>query len=193
MKVVTSFSILADVVQQVAGDTIEVTSLIPAGVDPHSFSPSPRDIAAIAEADVVFINGANFEELLLEAITNTGSTVNLVVASNCVLILPSGATTQHDDEGEAEDEADHDSEEIVDPILNERCTVHEAELHKLMGKVEDRKVDSPGALYSVECGHHDHETETDAEHEQGDCDPHVWTDPENVIYWTLMIRDTLIE
>src|SRR5690349_19108532 len=86
LKIVASFSILTDVVQQVAGDTAQVTSLIPAGVDPHSFSPSPRDIAAIAEADVVFINGANFEELLVEAITNAGSAANLVVASTCVPI-----------------------------------------------------------------------------------------------------------
>lgn len=186
LKIVASFSILADVVQQVAGDTAQVTSLIPAGVDPHAFSPSPRNITAIAEADVVFINGANFEELLVEAIANAGSSANLVVASNCVLILPTGG--HHHNE---EDHHDQEEENTIDvnSAMAERCAAHDTEVHDLSGEHEHSKVEALGTLYSVACGHDEHETDT----EHGTCDPHVWMNPENVIYWTLMIRDTLIE
>jgi zinc/manganese transport system substrate-binding protein len=199
LKVVASFSILADVVQQVAGDTIEVTSLIPADIDPHSFLPSPRDITAIAEADVVFINGANFEELLLEAITNAGSTANMVVASNCIPILSTGAAGHHHDEENTdhkeEDEHNQETVEANHAGIAERCLTHETEIHVLTDEDNHSKVEALGALYSVACGHHEDESEpeTDVDHEHGNCDPHVWTDPQNVIYWTLMIRDTLIE
>jgi ABC-type Zn uptake system ZnuABC Zn-binding protein ZnuA len=59
-----------------------------------------------------------------------------------------------------------------------------------------------GMLYTLECGGHDGEHEGEEAdhdedegdehgHEEGGCDPHVWTNPHNVIYWTFMIRDTL--
>ena len=70
LQVVGSHSILSDVIANVAGDVADVTSMMPRGADPHSFQPTPGDLTALADADVVFINGAFFEEGLLEAIEN---------------------------------------------------------------------------------------------------------------------------
>ena len=61
LRVVASFSILADIVRQVGGDRIEVTSFVGSGGDAHVYDPTPADSARIAAADLVIINGLNFE------------------------------------------------------------------------------------------------------------------------------------
>jgi zinc/manganese transport system substrate-binding protein len=61
LKVVASFSILADVVKQVGGDHVEVTSLVPPNGDPHEFEPSPDHARALKTADLAFISGHGLE------------------------------------------------------------------------------------------------------------------------------------
>lgn len=164
LKIVASFSILAEVVQNVAGDKAELTSLIPLGTDPHAFQPTPQELARLAEADVVFINGVNFEEGLIEVIENAGEDVNMVIVSQCIEILTD------------ESEESHDEKEPSDEI-KAVCDSHYAEI---TGKTPQSDL-----LYAMECEHHDDE--------HGNCDPHVWTNPENVMLWTLFIRDSLIQ
>lgn len=60
--VVVTTNILGDVVQEVAGDEIEVTVLMPAGADPHSFEISAQQAAAVENADLVVSNGLGLEE-----------------------------------------------------------------------------------------------------------------------------------
>ena len=62
LKVIAVESFLADIVQNVAGDRLHVETLIPQGLDPHSFEPTPRDIANITDSDILFINGAGLED-----------------------------------------------------------------------------------------------------------------------------------
>lgn len=57
LQIVGSHSILTDVITNVASDVADVTSVMPRGADPHSFQPTPSDLTALADADVVFING----------------------------------------------------------------------------------------------------------------------------------------
>ena len=64
LQVVASYSILADVVHNIAGDRIELATLIPVGADPHTFQPSPRELTVLTEADLIFVNGAGIEEAL---------------------------------------------------------------------------------------------------------------------------------
>jgi ABC-type Zn uptake system ZnuABC Zn-binding protein ZnuA len=64
LRVVTSSQIVGDVVQNIAGDLIDVTFLIPAGTDPHAYEPTPQDATKLAEADLIFINGFGLEESL---------------------------------------------------------------------------------------------------------------------------------
>lgn len=221
ITVVASQSILADVTRNVAGDNIQVSSLIPVGADPHSFIPSPSDLTAIANADLVLLNGAGYEEDLLKAIENAGEHVNIVVASACIEILPLGATMhaeqdhegemadghdddhadEHDDDHADEQDDDH-ADEHDDDHADEHdemavapdCDDHDAELSALIGEEEEHGHEQIAALgremYSDCGGGHAHEDEHG--HEKGGCDAHVWMDPHNVIYWTLMIRDALI-
>lgn len=62
LDIVTSTAILADIVQNVAGDHARVTSLMPAGADPHSYEPTLRDVRNIANADIAFTNGLLLED-----------------------------------------------------------------------------------------------------------------------------------
>ena len=64
LSVVASFSILADLVRQVGGDAVQVTTLIGPGVDAHTYDPAPADLVTLSEAAVVFENGLGFEPWL---------------------------------------------------------------------------------------------------------------------------------
>lgn len=64
LKVVASTTLVGDVVRQVGGEHIDLSVLLPVGVDPHTFEPRPQDMAALSDAQMVFINGLGLEEAL---------------------------------------------------------------------------------------------------------------------------------
>jgi len=61
VKVVASFTILADMVRQVGGELVEVTTLVGPNGDAHVFEPTPTDAKAVARADLLVVNGLGFE------------------------------------------------------------------------------------------------------------------------------------
>ena len=61
LRVVTTNSILEDMVRQVAGDKVAFHSIVARGVDPHEYEPKPTDISETTQADVIFHNGLNLE------------------------------------------------------------------------------------------------------------------------------------
>ena len=63
LKVVTTTTILADLVRQVGGDRVTVESLVPKGGEVHTFDPTPSDVRNVAEADLVFVNGLESRRL----------------------------------------------------------------------------------------------------------------------------------
>lgn len=82
LKVLAVESFLAEIAQNVAGDRIKVDTLIPLGIDPHSYQPTPQEMAKIAESQVLIINGAHFEEWLDKILQNAGGTHTLIEASS---------------------------------------------------------------------------------------------------------------
>ncbi|HYH13195.1 MAG TPA: metal ABC transporter substrate-binding protein [Thermomicrobiales bacterium] len=62
--VAVSTPILADIVSNVAGDNVEVYSVIPAGADPHTWEPSPQDMVRVAESDTFIFMGASLEPFI---------------------------------------------------------------------------------------------------------------------------------
>ncbi len=71
VQVVTTTNFVADWVENVGGDGVEVFSLVPTGADPHGFQPGARDVARIADADLVFSVGLGLEgEWLHELLEN---------------------------------------------------------------------------------------------------------------------------
>lgn len=61
IQIVTTFTILTDIVQEVGGDKVEVYNLVPIGTDPHDYDPLPDDIKAATDADALFYYGFNLE------------------------------------------------------------------------------------------------------------------------------------
>ncbi|WP_210592259.1 anchored repeat ABC transporter, substrate-binding protein [Streptomyces sp. GESEQ-35] len=62
LTVSTTTAIIADLVTQVGGDRVDVTSIVPHHGDPHSYEPSPGDATKVTRADIVFSNGLLLEE-----------------------------------------------------------------------------------------------------------------------------------
>ena len=61
LQVITTFTLLEDMVKQIGGDRVEIHNLVPIGTDPHEYEPLPADMAAAEDADVLFYNGLNLE------------------------------------------------------------------------------------------------------------------------------------
>jgi len=86
-KVVASFSILADLVREVAGDAADITAIVGPDVDAHGFEPSPGDARTIAGADVVVTVGLGFEGWIDRLVKSSGFKGRRVVASDGVATL----------------------------------------------------------------------------------------------------------
>ncbi len=84
LRIVTSFSILGDMVEQVAGDAVEVTTIVGPDADAHVYQPSVADARAVAEADIIFVNGMGFETWSETLIAESGSKASVHVATDGV-------------------------------------------------------------------------------------------------------------
>lgn len=81
VEVVASTALLAEFARAVGGDDVTVETLIPAGVDAHSFEPRPGAAATVSEADLVLVNGYRLEEGLLDIIVTNLRTGTPLVAT----------------------------------------------------------------------------------------------------------------
>lgn len=80
-KILAVETFLADIAQNVAGDRARVDALLPIGVDPHSFEPTPQDVRRVADSTALIVNGADFEEFLDELLKNAGGNRQVIEAS----------------------------------------------------------------------------------------------------------------
>ncbi len=102
LQVVSSFSILGDLVKQVGGDAVVVSTLVGPDGDAHVFEPRPVDARRVAQADLVFVNGLNFEGWMARLVTSSGYRGKLITASQGV------KPRQMKDEHEHGHDHDHD-------------------------------------------------------------------------------------
>lgn len=84
VETVASFTVLADIVQQVGGEHVKVKSLVGPNGDPHSFEPTPQDSQALSKADVVFVSGLGMEGWMDRLVQASGYKGKVVVASEGV-------------------------------------------------------------------------------------------------------------
>ena len=94
LRAVASFSILGDLVREVGGSHVAVTTLVGPDSEAHGFSPSPVDARKLAEADIVFVNGLGLEGWLDRLIRASGTRAPVVVATTGV--TPIQALDGHD-------------------------------------------------------------------------------------------------
>ena len=132
-QIVATTTIVGDVVSQVIGDAINLTILLPAGTDPHSFQPTPQDMARVADAQLIFLNGAGLETFMQPLLENTGSQAKQVDLSEEIAFLEATSGDIHEENGQ--------------PLGG---TAHTS-------------------------------------------DPHVWTDPNQVLAWVDLIEQKLVE
>jgi zinc/manganese transport system substrate-binding protein len=83
--VVASFSVLGDMVEQVAGDKAEVHTLVGPDGDAHTFEPTPNDAKTVATADLVVVNGLGLEKWMDRLMQAAGYKGSVVVASRGVV------------------------------------------------------------------------------------------------------------
>ncbi len=100
LKVVTSFSILENITYNIAGDHIELSSMIKANNNPHNFEPTFSDIQNLYQADIIIINGLGFETWLDRALKQADFKGKVVIASKGIKAIP----FNHDEDAHA----DHD-------------------------------------------------------------------------------------
>lgn len=72
LKVVTTLFPYYDFLRQIAGDSIELTLVVPAGMDSHSFEPTPADMIMIQNADLLVCNGGAMEQWLAKVLDSFG-------------------------------------------------------------------------------------------------------------------------
>lgn len=94
-SVLATTGIVADVVSQVGGDRIDLKVLLPAGTDPHNYSPAPQDAVLLSEADLIFANGAGLETFLQTLINSAGAAGRLVEVSDGIQLLTVAEETGH--------------------------------------------------------------------------------------------------
>lgn len=105
LRVVATTTIVGDVVRAIGGDRIRLTVLLAPGADPHGYQATPRDLVALSEADVVFVNGAGLEAGLADLVANaTGKTVTL---ADRLALRELGAHPDDHDAADHEDDHDH--------------------------------------------------------------------------------------
>lgn len=96
LKVVTSFSILGDMIHNVAGDNIDLTVLVGADGDTHAYEPTPADAKALGAADLVIVNGLDFENWIGQLIVSSGYSKQVVTATKGIQTIHFTGTRNHD-------------------------------------------------------------------------------------------------
>jgi len=79
--VVCTASMIADLVNELSGEEVEVKMIVPIGGDPHIYEPKPSDAQLAAKADLIFKNGLTFEGWLTELLENSGTKAKIITVT----------------------------------------------------------------------------------------------------------------
>jgi zinc/manganese transport system substrate-binding protein len=118
VEVVASFSILGDMVSEVGGDRVAVTTIVGPNADSHVYEPRPQDAALLGKAQVFFVNGLGFEgwlDRLVEATDFQGRVVTVTAGiATHEMAEEEGHEHDHEEEGHDHDDHDHDGHDHDD-------------------------------------------------------------------------------
>ncbi|WP_289139908.1 metal ABC transporter substrate-binding protein [uncultured Brevibacillus sp.] len=105
-KVYTTIYPLEYVAKRIGGEHIDVTNLVPAGVEPHDYEPTAKDMVALAGADIFAFNGSGLELWVDKAVGNLDKNKTVIVNSTEGMDLLQAAEHMHEEEGKAEEHAE---------------------------------------------------------------------------------------
>jgi len=123
VKVVASFSILGDFVRQVGGERVTLTEIVGPDQDAHVYEPRTKDVTAVAQADLIVVNGLHFEGFLERLIKAAAGSAPVVALSDEAQVLRAGEDEhdhdhdhghEHNHEHEDDDDDDHDHDHSHD-------------------------------------------------------------------------------
>ncbi|MDB9526298.1 zinc ABC transporter substrate-binding protein [Oscillatoria sp. CS-180] len=199
-QVVASYSVLCDLAQQIAQDTVDVTCLIEAGEDPHLYNATPSDRRAIETADLVLYGGYGFEPDIIQMVESTDGDAPQIAVSEAAVPEPLlGEPHDHGSHGDHHDEHGEHGEEDHDEHDDHGEEGHDEHGHDDHGEEDHDEHDDHGEEGHDEHGHgehgeEDHHGHHDEHGEEGDVpDPHVWHDAENGIAMIRVIQAQLSE
>lgn len=109
LKVVASFSIIGDFARQVGGDRISLTTLVGPDGDAHVYEPRPQDAATMSGADVILVNGLNFEGFLHRLVEASGTKAPVAELTKGVEAIKPGHEHHSGEEAHGSEHA-HDEE-----------------------------------------------------------------------------------
>ncbi len=81
LHILATETFLQDIAQNVAGDRLQIETLLPAGADPHAYQPTPADVRKVAESNLLIVNGAGFEAFLEKLLQNAGGQRRVIEAA----------------------------------------------------------------------------------------------------------------
>lgn len=185
VPVVATFSILGDMVERIGGDHIALTTLVGPDGDAHVYQPTPQDAAAVASAEVLFMNGLEFEgwlERLAEAAPFDGEMVIATLGVEAIEF-----EDDHDDHGdEHSDHDDHGDEEHAEGGEHDHDD-HGEEEHAEGEDHDHGEEHAEGDDHDhgdEHAGHDDEEDHADHHgHDHGVFDPHAWQTIENALIY----------
>jgi ABC-type Zn uptake system ZnuABC Zn-binding protein ZnuA len=97
VEVVATTTVFADIIRNVGGDRVHVTSIVPAGAGPEDYEPKPNDARMLAGADLIVSNGVGLDDFLdrLISAADEGSTPHLVLGDGIPTIDVNGKPNPH--------------------------------------------------------------------------------------------------
>ena len=113
--IITTLFPFYDITSKLVADKAEISLLLPPGVEPHSFEPTPQDIIKIQEADIFIYTGDIMEPWVKDIVSNLPDSVKIIDASKGITLIESQDDHSHDDEHGHKNEAKKDSQNNLDP------------------------------------------------------------------------------
>ena len=169
IPVVTTFSILGDMVERIGGDQVAVTTLVGADGDAHVYQPTPAAARAVSEAKILVVNGLEFEGWLDRLIDASDFRGLRVVATDGVSAIAYEEDADHEEHA-AEEGHDHDHDHEEHAAKEEHDHDHDHEEHAAKDE-HDHDHEK-----HEEAGAHDH-------HHHGAFDPHAWQSLTNAVIY----------
>lgn len=169
LKAVASFSILGDLVRVVGGERVELTTLVGPDGDAHVYEPTPANVRSLSQAQILFVNGLNFESWMPRLVKSSGYAGPVIEVSKGIHprafgVEAAGAGQAHDAGHDHDHDAQHEHEHE-----HEHAEANHGHAHDHDHETHDHEHGHDAASDG-----HAHEHAHAHTHEHGAADPHAW-------------------
>lgn len=183
VQVITSIYPVYYLAKEIGGEHADVVNLIPAGVEPHDWTPGSKDLKRASQAQLFLYNGAGLEgwvDQFLKGLNQDATVVTAEMSAGIELIDGDGHSHSHEGEDDHahEDEADH-SHEGEDEHAHEGEQSHEGE--------DDHAHEAEAQTGAGEAAADDHG------HDHGGVDPHTWVSPKSALIMAENVKNSFVQ